>query len=197
MPLFPGQERSEPVLIFIRRHWFALAYRLIVPVVLALLPSAVGLGAQYSGATFFVEAAGFGYTLYALGVHLFWLLAIVLALAAFVDYYLDYWVVTDRRIVSVEQSGLFSRTVAQLHLSRVQDATARVHGPVATVLDYGDVFIQTAGEEARFVFTSIPHPNQVIARIMTLHQSTSVTIDSPKPKSATEPKTPPPPAVTP
>lgn len=171
MPFFPGQERTEPVLLFVRRHWFALASHFIVPVVLGVIPSAIGLGAQWLGVTFFIDATGLGYTLYVLGVHLLWLLAVVLAFAAFVDYYLDYWVVTDRRIVSVEQSGLFARTVAQLHLSRVQDATARVRGPVATVLDYGDVFIQTAGEEARFVFTSIPHPNQLIARVMTLHQN--------------------------
>lgn len=183
--------------MFVRRHWFALAHRLIAPAVLALVPSAVGLGAQYAGATLFVEAAGLGYTLYALGVHLFWLLAIVLALAAFVDYYLDYWVVTDRRIVSVEQSGLFSRTVAQLHLSRVQDATARIHGPVATVLDYGDVFIQTAGEEARFVFTSIPHPNQLIARVMTLHQNTAVANAPPDPTPAPAPTASPPPTSAP
>jgi len=53
----------------------------------------------------------------------------------------------------------------------VQDATSEVKGKVATVLNFGNVYVQTAGEEKRFVFEEIPAPRQVASKIIELHQS--------------------------
>jgi hypothetical protein len=36
------------------------------------------------------------------------------------------------------------------------------------MIDFGDIFIQTAGEKQRFVFQNIPHPNQVAKLILEL-----------------------------
>lgn len=167
----PGLEPGEEVKLFVRRHWVALARGLVGPVVLAVPPVAVRVGLTYRGVDLFEEPLGLGGLLLGLAGHLIWLIALLFALSVFVDYYLDTWVVTDRRLISIEQAGLFARTIAQLHLARVQDATARVEGPLATVLDYGDVFIQTAGEQERFIFTSIHHPNRVVTQIMELHRT--------------------------
>ena len=50
------------------------------------------------------------------------------AFIEFTDYYLDTWIVTTERIISIEQKGLFERTASELDLISVQDATAEVHG---------------------------------------------------------------------
>ncbi|PIS42146.1 MAG: hypothetical protein COT24_05000 [Candidatus Kerfeldbacteria bacterium CG08_land_8_20_14_0_20_40_16] len=88
-----------------------------------------------------------------------------------IDYYLDVWIVTNQRILNIEQEGLFSRTISELNLEMVQDATSEVKGKVATVLNFGNVYVQTAGEEKRFVFEEIPAPRQVASKIIELHQS--------------------------
>lgn len=88
----------------------------------------------------------------------FYLFIWLFGLTTFLDYFLDVWIVTDRRIIDIEQKALFSRTTAELELRRVQDVTAEVEGFAATFLDYGNVYIQTAAEKERFIFKQIPHP---------------------------------------
>jgi uncharacterized membrane protein YdbT with pleckstrin-like domain len=79
----------------------------------------------------------------------------------FTDYYLDTWIVTNERIINIEQKGLFSRIVSELHLNQVQDVTSETHGIVATFLSYGDVHIQTAGARERFNFKQIDNPEKI------------------------------------
>lgn len=86
----------------------------------------------------------------------------------FLDYYLDIWVVTNHRIVNITQSGLFHRKVAELRLYRVQDASASIGGFLHTLLNFGTVEIQTAGEQSHFVFHDIPDPQSVTKTILHL-----------------------------
>ncbi len=86
----------------------------------------------------------------------------------FVEYYLDLWVVTDHKIHNVEQKNLFSRTVSELDLASVQDVTSEIKGVIPTLLDYGDVHVQTAAEKERFSFEQVPHPEKVRAALLGL-----------------------------
>ena len=87
---------------------------------------------------------------------------------AFVNYFLDMWIITNDRIVDIRQMGLFSRTIAELDLFRVQDVTSEAHGIFATMFDFGNVFIQTAGETERFVFYNVPEPHKIREAIIHL-----------------------------
>ena len=78
-------------------------------------------------------------------------------------YLLDTWIITDHRILDNEQHGFFSRTLSEMNLSKIQDMSVRISGLIPTFLDYGDLEIQTAGTEPKFIFKQIPHPNQVRA----------------------------------
>jgi uncharacterized membrane protein YdbT with pleckstrin-like domain len=89
-------------------------------------------------------------------------------LSSFVDFYLDAWVVTDDRIVNVKQRGLFSRTVSELDLAKVQDVTSEVRGFLSFVFNYGSVFVQTAGETERFHFEQIANPHAVRKQLLGL-----------------------------
>jgi hypothetical protein len=88
--------------------------------------------------------------------------------ANFIDYYLDVWIVTNERVINIEQKGLFSREVSEKELHKMQDITSDVDGFWATMLNYGDVYIQTAGEKERFVFKHIPFADEVARRISNL-----------------------------
>ncbi len=97
---------------------------------------------------------------------IFFLFAWLFLFQNFMDYYLDVWIVTTKRILNIEQTGLFSRTVSELRLYRIQDVTSTVAGFLHTMFDFGDVEIQTAGEKTRFIFEEIPHPNQISKSIL-------------------------------
>lgn len=90
--------------------------------------------------------------------------------AQFVDYYLDVWVVTTKRIVNIEQNGLFGRTISELELTQVQDVTSEVNGFIPSMFGYGFVYIQTAGEKLHFVFEQVPHPDAIRKTIIELAQ---------------------------
>jgi hypothetical protein len=98
----------------------------------------------------------------------FYLFVILFAFANFVDYYLDVWIVTNMRIINIEQKGLFSRETSEKELDKMQDITTDVEGFWATVLNYGDIHIQTAATETRFVFKQIPFADEVARRISNL-----------------------------
>jgi hypothetical protein len=105
--------------------------------------------------------AVFAYTLFGLGLMLY----------GFIDYYLDVYIVTNERIVNIEQNGFFRREISELNLHQVQDVSAKVNGFFPTMMHYGNIFIQTAGERENFIFKSIPNPYRVSKLIVDLHEA--------------------------
>jgi hypothetical protein len=97
---------------------------------------------------------------------IFWLILFVV----WIDYYLDVWIVTTKRIVNIEQVGLFNRQISELEHSKIQDVTSEVKGFLPTFFQYGYVYVQTAAEKARFTFKQIPDPVWVRNIIMQLQK---------------------------
>lgn len=86
----------------------------------------------------------------------------------FIDYYLDNWVVTNDRILNIEQQALFGRTMSEMDLYKVQDITSDIKGVLPTLFNYGDLHVQTAGEKERFVFEQVPNPHEIRDKILDL-----------------------------
>lgn len=101
---------------------------------------------------------------YLLSVVLFWY-------ANFLDYWLDVWVVTSERIISIEQKGLFARNFSEQRLYRVQDVSSNVHGFLPTLLHYGDIVAQSAGAEQTTILRQVPHADVVARHILELAES--------------------------
>ena len=56
----------------------------------------------------------------------------------------------------------FGESRKQAPLSNIQNVTAERPGFFATIFDYGNVHIETAGAEAEIVFDKIPRPSRVL-----------------------------------
>ena len=91
-----------------------------------------------------------------------------------IDYILDVWIITDRRIIDVRQNGFFSRTISEQLLSKIQDISSDTHGFWGTMWGYGNLSVQTAGEKNKLFFEEIPDPETVRDMLMKL-ASSSVT----------------------
>jgi len=74
------------------------------------------------------------------------------------NYYLDYWIVTNERTIHAELKGLFSRVSSSVNHDKIQDITVEVKGFFPTLLNFGNLYIETAGEFQRFTFKQIPEP---------------------------------------
>lgn len=106
------------------------------------------------------------YTILVLFGSIYYLSIYLFFFAYFIDFYLDLWVITDERIIDIEQKGLFSRTVSELDLIRIQDVTTNVHGIFPTIFDYGRVNVKTASQNVEIIFKNVPNPAEVRKHII-------------------------------
>ncbi|QQG45916.1 MAG: PH domain-containing protein [Candidatus Niyogibacteria bacterium] len=147
-------QKEEKVIIAFHRHWIVVANKLTFAA-LALIPPIVVLILM---PTFQIGAELNLLIIYAVIVYL--LASLMAAFVIWFDYYLDVWIVTDRRIIDVEQIGMFRRQTSEFMLSRVQDVTVEIPGFIATLLHYGNIRVQTAGEQG-FEASDIPNADKI------------------------------------
>lgn len=157
---FSGQRPNENVLVILRRHWIVWFRYIAQLVFFNLVPLAIAL-VLYFFADWSPTPEGPLYVGLILLLSVYYLGAWLMYFHVFIDYRLDSWILTDQRIVNVEQQGMFDRVISELSITKVQDVTSEVHGHMQTFLDYGNVYVQTAGEQQRFVFLNVPHPEEV------------------------------------
>lgn len=93
--------------------------------------------------------------------YLWVLIILTISYVSWTDYYLDTWTITDKRIIDINQNGLFSRQVSALHIDKVQDVSVEVSGVVWTLLGIGNVKVQTAGSDDIFVIPDVSNPNKI------------------------------------
>lgn len=157
---------GERMVAFLRRHPIILVGDTLMVAFMAAVPAGIWFAIGYFWPL--IPTHYIGRPLLILLGSFYYICLWQFAMTTFVDYYLDGWIITDRRILSVEQQGLFSRTVSELDLSRVQDVTSEEKGILAFIFGYGNVYIQTAGETTRFDFHQVPHPEDIRKRILGL-----------------------------
>ncbi|MDO8624124.1 MAG: PH domain-containing protein [bacterium] len=156
-------EPGEHIVREVRRHWFIFVMELLPFAILALLPLALPKLLTYVGPALPVQIPSLDLTSPLAHVFLgvWWLLMWCGAFNRFTDYYLDAWVITNLRIVDINQKGFFHRSVSSLLLNRIQDITVTAQGILVSLLDIGDINVQTAGSVERFFMRGIPHPAQL------------------------------------
>lgn len=164
--LFPGQQENEEVYLVIRQHWFVFALRfalwLLFVAILVLADQYLPHYASFIFVSPYQE-------IYALLKSIYLLFLILGLLMLWVIYYLNVQIVTNERVVDIDQHSLIHHKISEVYLSRMQDVTAEVKGFFPTFLNYGNVHIQTAGEVERFVFSRIPNPTAVSKLISDLY----------------------------
>jgi len=157
-------EADERVLLTVRKHWFILGTQIFAILTLAVFPCILFVGVSLVAPASLLEKinAGLVVTLY-----IGWLIIIWMALfSVWTNYYLDVWTVTNKRLIAVDQKGFFFRTTASFRLERLQDIIVSVNGIVATLLNYGSLEIQTAGDEKNFKAFGLPNPPRIKSIIL-------------------------------
>jgi uncharacterized membrane protein YdbT with pleckstrin-like domain len=164
--IFPSQEPGENIALIVRESWIFLFLEVFVWAVFAaalvlfnafILPSLpAGLAADWGGVILLFSQL---YELFLVSALFFIILS----------YYLNFYVITDIRIVDVNQRGIFFLETSELHISKIEDVTSRRHGFFETLFNYGDVFVQTAGALEHFEFNNVPNPSGIEKLIMSIY----------------------------
>jgi hypothetical protein len=88
-------------------------------------------------------------------------------------YYLNVQIVTNERIVDIDQSGLLRHETSELHMQKIEDVTTEIVGPMANFFNYGNIYVQTAGERNKFSFESVANPHGLAKAILELYERAS------------------------
>lgn len=149
---------NEHVVLELRRHWFIFFLETIFLVIFICLPFIVlnfltdhGLLETYPAVESwfkFATAAWFLFT---------WVAFFIL----WTNFYLDVWIITNKRIIDVEQYALFRREIIEFRIENIQDVSVNVDGFIPTMLGYGDILAETAGEQRHCTIKDAPHPEKV------------------------------------
>lgn len=148
-------EEGESVVRKVHKHWWFIAMRAFGLVLILALPVALWAVARSFDLAVLVHASTAAFV--ALGA-LWGLVGWVMFWQFWTIWYMDMWVVTDRRLIDIDYKGFFDRDIAMLRLDKVQDLTVKVSGPLASVLGYGTILVQTAAAEKEFTMDDIADP---------------------------------------
>lgn len=165
---FKDIEEGEDVLEIVHRSWFYIFEQFLV---ILLMFAALAISLILLPKLFPLVRDGVFYDLFLFAESLFLLGIWVFGFLIWIDYYFDIWIITTKRIVNIEQQGMFSRKVSELRYAKVQDVSTEVRGFIPTILNFGDVQVQTAGEEDNFLFRTVPDPYRIKNVIMQQSQT--------------------------
>lgn len=79
-------------------------------------------------------------------------------------------IITDQNVTQVYQRGLFNRQVSELSMANVEDVTAEQRGLFAHIFGYGELRVETAGEQNNFRFIYCPDPDKYGKMILDARQ---------------------------
>lgn len=157
---FETQGDDEQVVLVLRAHpitqipWLLNAFMLSVAlIVINLLLPPIFNGLQFMFLNFFWIAIIFAYAWFNI---LSWLFNV--------------GIITSERVIDIDFSSVVYREVTETPLNRIQDITNKSGGFLESFIDFGDIFVQTAGTEPNIEFLNTPKPTVVVKIINGLIQ---------------------------
>ena len=131
-PHYGWQASDEAVVLFSRQHWWGLLRRMFFPLIALLGIIALLIVIQQSLPMFL-----------GLGVLVGVLILGGIVTYVYVDWRNDYWVVTNRRIVHVDEMVFVRKRRDETPLPSVTQVQYERHGIAAAILDFGDLEVET------------------------------------------------------
>lgn len=154
---------DEKILLITRRHWFFIFNKIFYLFLFFLAPFIFKIAFNYF--IFYSEINLLDNYLMNPTINIFLAIYALFLWAGFfvvlANYYLDVWIITDKRIIDFEHKGLFNHEIAECHISNIQDVAMEVSGIIPTFLKFGTVRVQTAGEVREITFKNVPNPYKI------------------------------------
>ncbi len=161
------QKSYEKIVLTARRHPITFVPYVIFFLLLLVVPLGLHWLLINSPLSSYTENPA-GYAVAVLAGSVYYLSCFLFFYTNFVTFHLDMWIVTNDRLLDMEQKSLFSRVISELDLYQVQDATSEVSGFFPSVFNYGNLSLQTAGTVERFIFKNVANPNKLRQLILDL-----------------------------
>lgn len=98
------------------------------------------------------------------------ILALFILFFAYIVYRQNRIILTNMHFIQITQTGLFARTLSKLSLDELQDVRGTRKGVFATIFNYGEIMIESAGSEPNFFFRPCPDPLNIAEQINDTHE---------------------------
>ena len=142
---------GETIQYVLRRHWITHVYTglhiaAMIVLVASMLMFHSSISETFSGTLFSLLILAF-IMIFTLYIYIYW-----------VNNELDFYIITNERIIGVEQLSFLNRTVRECSLHKVQEVSGFAKGLLANLLNYGSVTIRTASDTSEFNMDLAPEP---------------------------------------
>ncbi len=147
---FDGQREGEEIELIFRRHIIALRkgfYSLLIPFAVFSLPALLW---PYQVWLFYLSFGAFGFGLLLFSYH-------------WIGWYYTYFIITNQRLRQVKQNGLFGRSVIDLRLNKIQNASYEIVGFSGEVFGFGTIVIQTYVGD--LILDRLHHPDKIYNKL--------------------------------
>ncbi len=150
---------DENLLQMYRKHEITLVPKVLQVFILIFVPWYLGLRYDYI-------FSSPGHT----RIFIAWTLLVAFyAMHIFLVWAINVYIITSKRLLHIQHSSIFRKTVIETPLDRVLNVSFKTTGLFSTIFRYGDVLVQVVGLEQPIVLKQIPNPSQVKDFIWSLH----------------------------
>jgi len=164
---FETQNPNEQVYILLRRHIFSNIGWVLGNVILAVIPLVLFIILNWLSMDFLGDfSIKMSYILVAACI--WYLFLITRSFMGFLDWYFNIYLVTNERVIDFDFNAFAYHKISETGLENIVDATQETIGFFPMIFNYGDVYIQTAGERREFDFLAVTNPSWVRDKIMDL-----------------------------
>lgn len=148
---FETQQKDEKVILMLRSHPITQLPWIVTSIVLLFIPTLITI--------FLHDFASFGQIVFS---HLIWYAFIFSYIFInILNYIFNVGLITTHRVVDIDYHFVLYKEVNQTTFGNIEDVTTKTGGFLRSLLNYGDVFVQTAGAEANIEFFGAPDPTAV------------------------------------
>lgn len=154
---------NEQIKLTLHRHWIILVFHFLYFVALF---ATTAILIVYKDSIIDL----FGSALYWGSVSLYWIIFLTFILIDWMNDELDIFIITDSRVIAIDQISALSRSVNECSLDRVQEVNAHTSGIFQSIFGFWDVHIHTASETSNMVIRYAPNPIENARRINNIIQ---------------------------
>jgi uncharacterized membrane protein YdbT with pleckstrin-like domain len=157
--VFDGQRAGEQIIIVKRQHpWVLARVGLFVSLIISIIIVSVYLFKASPLTSWIIFGGGLATLGWGSYVWYGWWNTIV--------------ILTNERILLIDQRGLLSRTVSEVPVPKIQDVSFTTKGLFQTLLNYGAVAVKTASSEDVMRIPNVSNPYHLHQEIMKVAQKT-------------------------
>ncbi|MDO8621530.1 MAG: hypothetical protein Q7R31_04615 [Candidatus Levybacteria bacterium] len=155
---FQTQKENETIILFLRSHFVKNISWIIFSLFLLVLPLITSIFLPSFGLDFlFSPSANRFITVFTL---FYYLMVSSYVFISFLHWFYNVFIVTTERIVDMDYSDIVIHNIAITNLSHIEDVNYTQSGFISTLVNYGNVFVQTAGNERNFEALAVPRPRE-------------------------------------